>query len=191
MHVSHHLFWLVDDGQLPQPGGPPGNGLIAVTQPGAALVLTGIHTGLVRLSVEAHHTAPLDVALTGWDEVVEVSMHVPAGQLRAAATTVDNPDQFPALTARPGHHRIRVHARGRDTAVDGVATEPVEDYHIVVWPAPPAAEQIHRHTDTYGDSLRQAATRWQAPTEPPATEPPHDPNRAALDARLRQARNQR
>src|SRR3954452_13211296 len=83
MPVSHHQFWLVDDDRLPYPSGAPGNGLVLPGAPGTAVIFTRIHTGMVGLTVEARAAAPAEVELDGWDEVLEVSLTVPAGRLRA------------------------------------------------------------------------------------------------------------
>jgi hypothetical protein len=191
MPVSHHQFWLVDDDRLPRPSGAPGNGLVLPGAPGTAVIYTGIHTGVVGLTVDARDAAPAEVELDGWDEVVEVSLTVPAGRLRAVPPMADGPP-LPPLTAVAGDHRLRVHARGRDTAVDGVTREPEEEYLIVAWPAPAAPERVYLVSDEYGASLRRAA--GATPADPAARRPAtraDDPNRSALDARLRRARGDR
>jgi hypothetical protein len=75
-----------------------------------------------------------------------------------------------------GRYRLRIHARGRDTKVDGTATEPVEDYLIMTWPVrldDPHNEIIYRQTDDYGASQRasaqhaRATRRWGKPSSPP------------------------
>ncbi len=51
-------------------------------------------------------------------------------------------------------HRLRVHARGRDTAIDLAPDEVTEWYLIQVWPAPVEDAVVLRHTDSYGASVR-------------------------------------
>ena len=64
----------------------------------------------------------------------------------------DGPENVPVLSPEGlGHYRIRIHARGRDTAVDMTTDEPVEHYLVQSWSAPPAAEVL---------------TSTQMPTEP-------------------------
>src|SRR6266498_3515843 len=157
--VAYHTFWLADTGvngpQLPL---TPSNGLI-VAQPGIAVIFTGIHTGKVAVSIEVRNQAP-QVTTSGWDEVVEVTMEVITGRVVVTGAQADAPDNLPVLTqGGPGHYRVRVHARGRDTAVDLVAVEPVEDYLIMVWPGRPASETTYRQSDQYGATLRQAASK--------------------------------
>lgn len=57
-------------------------------------------------------------------------------------------------TAGPGDYRVRVHATGRDTAVDLTAHEPVEDYRLAIWPAAPELPVAHCMRSQYGQGLR-------------------------------------
>jgi hypothetical protein len=185
--VSYHQFLLVDAGHRPDPGSVSRNGLVAVAGPGAAVVYTGISSGAVAVSVEARTTPPAAVDTDGWDEIVEVGMAAPAGRIRVAALMADPPADLADLTAAgPGPYRVRIHARGRDTAPDGVSREPVESYLIVAWPGADEAERVHRRTDRYGAGLRASMARAH---QPPAR--PVDPHRAVIDEALRRARNQR
>jgi hypothetical protein len=184
MQVTYHQFWLLDTGQRPRPSIRPDNGLVGAGA-GAAIVSTGIHTGVVALSVQVRDRAPgPDDDLGGWDEVVDLSLAAPAGQVRPAALMSDT-DPFPALTAAgPGDYRIRVHARGRDRNIDGVDEEPAEEYHIVVWPQAPEPELVHRQSDAYGGSMRRSVA-----AAPPVRERPADPRQAMIDEVLRRAQN--
>ena len=150
MLVDSHMFLLVEDGERPLT--PPGyaNTLIAVA-PGYATVATGIAMGDVRLTVEVRQDPPpVDVA--DWEEAAEVTLESPTGRMRIATADDGDPTPpFPVLTPNgPGYYRIRVHARGRDNAIDQTADEPVEDYLVQVWPAPPAPQKIYKQTDRYG-----------------------------------------
>ncbi|MBC6471159.1 hypothetical protein [Actinomadura alba] len=159
MVVDYHMFFLTEHRLQPQ-GFDYENSLVAV-EPGFAAVQTGIAQGDVRLTVEVHDQAP-PVDLTGWEEAAEVTLESATGQMVVAAVMAHTPD-FPVLTPHgPGHYRVRVHARGRDTAVDAVVFEPVEDYLIQVWPAPTAPQIIYKQTDEYGARLLQAAARRKA-----------------------------
>lgn len=182
MRVTYHQFWLLDERQQVRSSILATNGLFG-TGVGAAMICTGIHTGVVRLSIEARDSAPVSIDVDGWDEVAEVSIEAPGGHLRAAALGSDT-DPFPELTsAGPGEYRVRVHARGRDVLVDGVATEPVEDYHVTVWPQAGAEERIYKQTDGYGAQLRASVAR-----APVARERPVDEQQARVDEFLRQIR---
>jgi hypothetical protein len=144
------------------------------------MICTGIHSGPVTLSIEGRLSPPGSVDLAGWDEVVEVSMAAPVGRVRPAALMADT-DPFPEQTAGgPGDNRVRVHARGRDTEIDGVTEVPVEEYHIVAWPAARAPELVHRQTDEYGESMRGSAAKAR-----PVPRPTLDPRRARIEEFLR------
>ncbi|WP_194238598.1 hypothetical protein [Streptomyces spongiae] len=53
-----------------------------------------------------------------------------------------------------GITRLRIHARGRDTAVDLAPDEVTEWYLIQAWPAPVQDANVLRQTDSYGASIR-------------------------------------
>lgn len=158
MHVSYGHFVITD---WSSPGGTPpslaaSNGLVGANSNGA-VVLTGINTGYVNVTVELLDTAPGSVDLDDWDEVVEVSVDSEDGELIAHGMAEDPPPEFPELAhAGPGLYRLRVHARGRDTAAHSYAEEPVEDYKIRVWPAPEAPETVYKQSDARGAEIRQA-----------------------------------
>jgi hypothetical protein len=160
VHCDHHTLWLVDQGAAPPRPAIWLNGLVA-GQRGAALIATGIHTGKVRVSVEVIQRPPAHPDTGGWDEVAEVSMEaltsllVLRGPVSASALTVSLPG--------PGHYRARVHARGRDASIDGVALEPAEEYRIILWPAPPGPAAQYKLTDRYGGTVRRAAAATRRP----------------------------
>ena len=65
--------------------------------------------------------------------------------------------------------------------IDGVATEPVEEYHLVVWPGAGGEELVFKQTDRYGAEMRESVAR-----APVVRQPPVDEHQARLDAYLRQ-----
>lgn len=152
--VSYHTFWLADTGVFgPELPYEDTNGLV-VSQPGIALIFTGIHTGRVNVQVEIFDMAP-PVDPTQWEEIVEVGIESIEGRIVVTGMGADAPDNLPVLTPDgPGHYRLRVHARGRDTAVDLAPREPVENYLIQAWPGTPEAETVYKQTDQYGASKR-------------------------------------
>ncbi|MGW6456009.1 hypothetical protein ACWF94_08780 [Streptomyces sp. NPDC055078] len=164
VQADHHAFWIVDTAQLPGDAPQATNGLVTVTGRGAAVVITGIHTGAVSVTVDIRHAPPQTVGLAGWDEVVEVSLQSPDGHLKVASPQDELPE-LPELTpSGPGTYRLRVHARGRDTFPDGTTEEPVEDYLLMIWPqSEPTGETLLQTTDQYGAELRH-------------TSPPHPPH---------------
>lgn len=162
VHVSYHSFLLSDVGVFgPSLPLADANGLV-VAEPGIAVIITGIHTGNVGVRAEIHSEAP-PLDLEPWEEVVEVSLEATTeGRVIVTGLGADGPETLPALSPQGrGHYRIRVHANGRDTAVDMTTSEPVEHYLIQSWPAPPTAEVAHKHSDRYGADRRQRAQSEQ------------------------------
>ena len=88
-----------------------------------------------------------------WEEVVEVSVEAPAGELTLVALMADIVPLPPTLTQGAGWYRLRVHARGRDDYYDGSTFEPIEDYLLQLWSASEASGQIHKQTDVTGQIL--------------------------------------
>ncbi|WP_037631069.1 MULTISPECIES: hypothetical protein [Streptomyces] len=148
--VQYHQFQISDEDG---PAGPDlpreHNGLIEV-QDGIA----AIHTGDVDVTVTCHTEAPQpgdDV----WEEIVEMSLHSVSGELMVRGLMDDLDEELPVLSfAGPDDYRLRIHARGRDTAIDLAPDEVTEWYLIQVWPAPPQDVAVLRQTDTYGASVR-------------------------------------
>jgi hypothetical protein len=153
--ARYHSFYLADHAVFgPESPLVDSNGLIAA-QPGIAVVFTGIHTGGVALTAQAYDARP-EPDVANWDEVVELSMHAPTGRVIVTGVDVDAPQHLPMLTpAGPGHYRVRIHVRGRDTAIDLVTEQPVEDYLVQTWPAAPLPATVLKQSDQYGASRRQ------------------------------------
>ncbi|MEU1406644.1 hypothetical protein ABZ471_30550 [Streptomyces sp. NPDC005728] len=67
----------------------------------------------------------------------------------------DLDEELPVLSFDgPGDYRLRIHARGRDTAIDLAPDEVTEWCLIQVGPAPSRAAAVLRQSDTYGASVR-------------------------------------
>ncbi|MDG5808583.1 hypothetical protein P9869_39250 [Streptomyces ossamyceticus] len=67
----------------------------------------------------------------------------------------DLDEDLPVLSFNgPGTYRLRVHARGRDTAIDLAPKDVTEWYLIQAWPAPPQDPTVLCQTDSYGASVR-------------------------------------
>lgn len=152
--VQRHQFDIGDE------GGPTGddldrghNGLVRVTD-GAITVMTGIHTGDVDVTVTLHNTGPAPDPCD-WQETVEISAHSASGELMVRGIMDDMDEELPALSFNgPGSYRLRIHARGRDTAIDQAPDEVTEWYLIQAWPAPTHEVTVLRQSDTYGASVR-------------------------------------
>jgi hypothetical protein len=142
------------------------NGLVAVV-PGYAMVWTGTFYGRVGLTLDLRQDPP-PVDLADWDEVVEVTLPLDAGQARIQEWGLGPRDDLPNLAvAGPGTYRLRCHARGRDDAsglrgpVDiGEQVDVIEEAHLLaIWPAPPSDVLIYQIIDQFGAQRRADAER--------------------------------
>ncbi|MER6678983.1 hypothetical protein [Streptomyces sp. NPDC000983] len=126
---------------------------LASASGGAIEVTTGIHTGDVEVTVELHSQRP-DVVVD-WEEIAEISCHSPSGEV-LVTHFMDDPADLPSLASRgPGPYRLRVHARGRDRAVDQTPVDDVvESYLIQSWPAEHQDALLVKATDAYGAQVR-------------------------------------
>ncbi|MFJ8188132.1 hypothetical protein [Streptomyces sp. NPDC096105] len=157
--VQYHQFDISDE------NGPTGpdldrdhNGLVRVTD-GVITVMTGIHTGDVDVAVTLHDTRP-EPGAGERQEIVEVSAHSASGDLMVRGVMDDLDEELSVLSFHgPGDYRLRVHTRGRDTAIDLAPDEVTEWYLIQVWPAPPnpspccATVTVTEHRPAHSDTL--------------------------------------
>ncbi|MER5942449.1 hypothetical protein ABT121_34685 [Streptomyces sp. NPDC001928] len=152
--VQYHQFDISDEDGPTGPDLDRGhNGLVRVTD-GVMVVMTGIHTGDVDITVTLHGAEPA-AADDDWQEIVEVSAHCASGELMVRGMMDDLDEELPVLSFNgPGDYRLRVHARGRDTAVDLAPDEVTEWYLIQAWPAPATEATVLRQTDIYGATVR-------------------------------------
>ncbi|MFC9916063.1 hypothetical protein [Streptomyces sp. NPDC059862] len=152
--VQYHQFDISDeDGPASPDLDRRHNGLVRVAD-GAIIVMTGIHTGDVDVTVTLHEAEPAPVD-GNWQEIVEISAHSASGELMVRGMMDDLDEELPVLSFNgPGDYRLRVHARGRDTAVDLAPDEVTEWYLIQAWPAPAQEVTVLRQTDGYGASVR-------------------------------------
>jgi hypothetical protein len=120
------------------------NGLAGAADPDGLYLNLARRSGGSQVRVELHEGEPADSA--EWEDVVEVSVDVPATVDRVGWMTWAGEDGG-ALDLPPGAYRVRVGARGRDAgAEDEFADEVVDFYVIQLWPSPPRPDEILRTT---------------------------------------------
>ncbi len=172
VRVDDLAFGVLDNGEIPIETADRSNGLVAAMSDGA-VISTGIHTGNVRVRAAVASSAPASVDSDDeWEEIVEVSVHTSHGQLRVDAFEEGAVRALPLLsTAGPGWYRLRVHACGRDTAPDRVQLDPVEDYLLAIWPAPPQPTSILRTSSRISRSLQAALPSRATQARPPGARP--------------------
>lgn len=109
------------------------NGLCGAAISNALFLITGLHTGHVRLSIDILDTPPLDQA---WEEIVEVPFVINGD----GASLYDwNGGCVCKISLPPGTYRVRYCARGMDRGreVDTILEEEksVDCYYLAFWSA--------------------------------------------------------
>lgn len=139
--ITDQIFGIFDGDEWPVETAEWSNGLVAVMAVGA-LIRTGIAVGRVAVVVDVRDT-PAPLSTEPWEEVVEVSVEAPRGELHVVSVADSFLHSLPLLSSGgPGEYRIRVHARGRELGYDLTSMEPTEQYLIISWPARSAPVEI-------------------------------------------------
>jgi hypothetical protein len=140
------LYLLDGDADLPPFDGartPPG--LVRV-EPGAAVMMTGLHTGTVQFTVSVHDQMPAP-QLDAYDDVVEASFESRDGTASLVGWAGEYSRDLPPLPGGPGTYRLRYHTRGMDAAAAaGSSDAPIDEYLLQIWPAPHAPAATLKHT---------------------------------------------
>jgi hypothetical protein len=136
--ISQGLFQLTDENVVPELAEPGirWEDLVVPHVSGGATVVCGIDTGPIRVRAEALASAPAADPAT-WDEVAETTFDAPVGNVLVVPLFDWPVAEIGSLTTGPGSYRVRVHARGRETALNRFVESPTEDYLIQVWPDVP------------------------------------------------------
>lgn len=129
---SRHLFL---DGVIASPSLRAGlGGLVTEFSEPGLIILTGVHSGPARAAIAAH-TEPPVASEVDWDDVIEFSGEGQGAGLAVHGIYETAADAFTSLPGTPlSTVRVRVSARGRDTAPDLAIDDPVEDYRVEWWP---------------------------------------------------------
>jgi hypothetical protein len=180
VYVPEGAFGVLDAGEIPVQTADWSNAL-AVPMSQGALIVTGIHTGAIRVTAIAL-TGPPDASEDApWEEIVEVSVRVPTGLLRVESLEHGPVAGLAPLSpAGPGWYRLRVHARGRNVLPDKVSAEPVEDYLLMTWQAPQSDADVTRSSDRIDHALAHAPDM----PKPQQPAPARSPEQEALRRRL-------
>jgi hypothetical protein len=166
VQVDHgQLYLTAEDADVPVPDlafAGQRNGLCGAAVPGALYLMTGLQYGGVAFTVQRHDVEPpVD---DRWEDVVEVSFHVPPSPLSLRNTEGDGW----AVPVPAGQYRVRYCARDFQAGWDVETAdddEPVGRYLLALWPAQPGPDRIVRQSS-------DAAAYWHAEngsvTEPTA-----------------------
>ncbi|MFI0773081.1 hypothetical protein ACH4TQ_50990 [Streptomyces sp. NPDC021218] len=156
--TSHGMIHLGSQatGQPDQPAAGDllgGNGLIRVSHDHThATIHTGATYGDTDITVHTFDSTP-PLHTEDWDDVVEVSLIIQGAILYLQSPEDDAEDiteiTLPREIEEPQWWRVRIHARGRDTAraLDVTSAEdgdPLEQHLLQMWPAPQDTEAQHK-----------------------------------------------
>ena len=186
IHVHYGQFyvesgsgWAADP--LNESLGGQANGLCGAAVPGQLFLITGLHTGPTRVTVEVLD-APAPIG-DEWEDVVEASFR----PTRAKVFLLQwGGGRAGVLPLAPIDYRVRYsatgmdQARGRDTLLAG---EPLLDQYLLqLWPASPAPDAVIRETS-------RCAAYWHAHARslpsPPTPEERAEAKRREQEARQR------
>ena len=140
VHVDHHTFMLTPFGSSPRARRDDLRSLAYLDTEGTTLyVRTGCAMGAVWVvSLRRFSDAPPDLAETFESDVWEIGQEVTfiiTSDLTLMEAMANDPVIEGALPpVRPGLHRARILARGRNTSYGRVARTPTERYDISIWP---------------------------------------------------------
>lgn len=154
LFIDNHRFTLQDPGVWVRHAPIP-NGLASAAASDGLAVATGTPSGDVRVTVEVCGEDP-EPDLASWEWVVELCLHSTTGRLvlMVEGASPDRPARLHGV--RPGHYRVRAHARGRDVGFAAPALEegeePAEEHLIQLWMVPyPYAEATFKAADAAGN----------------------------------------
>jgi hypothetical protein len=156
------------------------NGLCGAAVAGVLSLVTGTHTGSVRLGVQwLAAEPPLDAR---WEDVVEVSFT----PLQTEATLSAFEEWHPLRLGTVGNLRARFCANGMDEArrqdaVPGGPAPTTERYLLQLWPAEPGPDAVLRETSRF-------AGYWHAEARALAPPPTAVEREAAAGAAAERAR---
>jgi hypothetical protein len=138
LHVHYGQAYVLPNAQgtseLPDCFQSQTNGLCGAAMSSQLFLITGLHTGQVRLSVDVLDAPPpLDQT---WEEVVEVPFMI---NVEGAYLYDWNGECVCKIPLSPGTYRVRYCARGMDRGkeVDTILEdeEPVDFYNLAFWTA--------------------------------------------------------
>ena len=185
IHVDYRQFY-VESGSgwaadLNESLGGQANGLCGAAVPGELFLITGLHTGSTRVTVEVLD-APAPIG-GEWEDVVEASFRPATAKVVLAQWAYEASWPLPLA---PIDYRVRYSATGMDRARDQdtlLTGEPLLDrYLLQFWPALPAPDAVIRETS-------RCAAYWHAHAR--SLPPPPTPQERAEAKRREQAARER
>ena len=139
-------------------------GLIG-TQPGRAIMVTGLRTGVVGFTVVVAEHDP-GAELDRYEDVVEIDLAAHTPEICLVEWGDEAVHELPPLPAGRGNYRLRYHARAMDEgAKAGSNVEDgriVDEYLLQIWPAqpaPPASVKVTSEQGRYWQSDKRPGGR--------------------------------
>lgn len=120
------------------------NGLCGAQMPAILFLMTGLHTGIVGITIHLFNADPgIDES---WEEIVEVSFQAPKGEITLMEWAAD---QGVGMAVPAGSYRARYQGRAMQTANEldtNVNDIPVDSYRLDLWTAPLVPDRIVKQT---------------------------------------------
>ncbi|MFI9045947.1 hypothetical protein [Streptomyces sp. NPDC053427] len=132
-----------------------GNGLAEADPDGdGARILTGQEIGHIRVSAQLWDgQPPLSDDIDAWQDIAEISAAWRSAFIDFGTTAIDEDPAQRIPLPGPGHYRLRVHGRHRDDGDPRDGRDPLEEYLVQIWPAPPAEDRVIKTSSA-------TAARW-------------------------------
>ncbi len=123
------------------------NGLVGTHHPANVVLVCGLHTGTISVTVEMAETRPEPDA-TAWEEIVEAPLAVDT-PLRL--TGWDDGAPGTVFPISRGTYRIRYCANNMDAAREADVGEFIDSYLITIWPSEITPDEVIKQTSEIAD----------------------------------------
>ncbi|MEV0233474.1 hypothetical protein [Nonomuraea sp. NPDC050786] len=151
LHVSYRQAYLIDYGTLAPEAFPDDHpehpvGILRVKDD-KALLVTGLHTGIVGLSVTVADSDP-GADTDGYEDIVEISFRSEIGRLWLCEWAGERVHDLPELPSGPGWYRLRYHAANMDEGaeVNSSMDEVIDRYLLQIWPHDASTPRVIKST---------------------------------------------
>ncbi|MEV4063806.1 hypothetical protein [Nonomuraea dietziae] len=151
LHVTFGQAYLIDYGRLApeaflddHPEHPVG---IIRVKDNKALLVTGLHTGIVGLSVTVADHDP-GAGTDGYEDIVEISFRSEIGRVSLCEWAGERVHELPELPSGPGWYRLRYHAVNMDEGaeVNSSMDVVVDRYLLQIWPQDASTPRVVKST---------------------------------------------
>jgi hypothetical protein len=119
------------------------NGLLGAAEAGVLFLMTGLHTGFVKLRVDVDDAEPEPDG--SWEECVEATFTPSAADARLVTWGGEPVCELPLNEIA---YRVRYQANGMDAGRDADTIledeDEIDSYRLSFWPGPPAPDRVVR-----------------------------------------------